>query len=57
MPFFHATWSVASVFNRWGDDGWMEARDWRSKRRTEKTGDLTTEVVANVIRSLGYIVT
>jgi len=71
MPFFH-TWSVASAFNRWGDDGWEGSGGWRPggdgrwwrphrERRTGgragKTGVMTTEVVANVIRSLGYIVT
>ena len=46
------------MFNRWGDDGVGDHR--LQKRRTEehagKPGDSTTDIVANVIRSLGYIV-
>ena len=45
------------MFNRWGDDGCTRSGDMMPERRTEKTGVLTTEVVAHVIRSLGYIVT
>ena len=61
MSLFISTWSVASAFNRWNDDGvygdWVVNIEQDIELSTQFQSRHRVNIVAAMIRELGYSVT